>query len=86
MTAMKKFWALCLLLAVGTSAFGQTGEPAPAENAPEQSFAVVNLSVCNMRRTPDFDAEMISQALLGTPVHVLAFDKWYQIQSPDTYK
>ncbi len=83
---MKKFWALCLLLAVGTSAFGQTGEPAPAENAPEQSFAVVNLSVCNMRRTPDFDAEMISQALLGTPVHVLAFDKWYQIQSPDTYK
>jgi hypothetical protein len=38
-----------------------------------------------MRRTPDFDAEMISQALLGTPVHVLAFNKWYQIQSPDTY-
>ena len=51
MTAMKKFWALCLLLAVGTSAFGQTGEPGPAENAPEQSFAVVNLSVCNMRRS-----------------------------------
>lgn len=53
--------------------------------AQESQYAVVNLSVCNMRRTPDFDAEMVTQAVLGTPVHVLAKDGWYQIQSPDTY-
>ena len=53
--------------------------------AQESQFAVVNLSVCNMRRTPDFDAEMVSQAVLGTPVHVLAREGWYQIQTPDTY-
>ena len=77
---MKRFFLLSALLAAFATASAQ-----PSENEPEQPFAVVNLSVCNMRRTPDFDAEMISQALLGTPVHVLAFNKWYQIQSPDTY-
>ena len=53
--------------------------------AQESQYAVVNLSVCNMRRTPDFDAEMVTQAVLGTPVHVLAKDGWYQIKTPDTY-
>ena len=28
---------------------------------------------------------MSTQALLGTPVHVLNLDKWYQIQTPDAY-
>ena len=40
-------------------------------SAAAQQYGVVNISVCNMRRTADFDAEMVSQALLGTPVHVL---------------
>ena len=53
--------------------------------AQESGYAVVNLSVCNLRRTPDFDAEMTTQALLGTPVHVLGKDGWYHIQTPDTY-
>ena len=51
-------------------------------------YGIVRLSVCNMRRTPDFDAEMVSQALLGTPVHILQTDEgsgWPEIQSPDTY-
>ena len=51
-------------------------------------YGIVRLSVCNMRRTPDFDAEMVSQALLGTPVHILRTDEgsgWPEIQSPDTY-
>lgn len=50
-----------------------------------KEYAVVNLSVCNLRQTPDFTAEMSTQALLGMPVKVLAFDTWYEIQTPDDY-
>ena len=53
-----------------------------------QEYGVVNISVCNLRATPDFDAEMVSQALLGTPVHILATaekNDWPQVQTPDTY-
>ncbi|MCR4764571.1 MAG: C40 family peptidase [Bacteroidaceae bacterium] len=48
-------------------------------------YAVVNLSVCNLRQTPNFTAEMSTQALMGMPVKVLAFNTWYQIQTPDDY-
>ena len=30
-----------------------------------QEYGVVDISVCNLRATPDFDAEMVSQALLA---------------------
>ena len=58
-------------------------------NAFAQDFGVVNISVCNLRRTACFDAEMVSQALLGTPVHILGIsdngNPWPQVQTPDTY-
>ena len=54
-----------------------------------QEYGVVNISVCNMRESADFSAEMVSQALLGTPVHVLGMSEganpWPQIQTPDGY-
>lgn len=50
-----------------------------------KDYAVVNLSVCNLRQTPNFTAEMSTQALLGMPVKVLAFDTWYEVQTPDDY-
>ena len=55
-----------------------------------QEYGVVNISVCNMRRTPDFDAEMVSQALLGTPVHIVGKSEakpysWPEIETPDGY-
>ena len=56
--------------------------------ASAQEYGVVDISVCNLRATPDYDAEMASQALLGTPVHILQIsDKndWPQVQTPDTY-
>ena len=56
--------------------------------AAAQEYGVVDISVCNLRATPDYDAEMVSQALLGTPVHILQItDKngWPQVQTPDTY-
>lgn len=55
-----------------------------------QEYGVVNISVCNMRYTADYSAEMVSQALLGTPVHIIGeADKlpqpWPEIQTPDGY-
>ena len=65
-------------LAAGLLAFGSAA----------QEYGVVDISVCNLRATPDFDAEMVSQALLGTPVHILQItdkNNWPEVQTPDTY-
>jgi SH3-like domain-containing protein len=53
----------------------------------EKTFAIVNLSVVNLRKEPKHSAEMVTQSLLGTPVNVLkkAKDGWYLIQTPDSY-
>lgn len=59
-----------------------------AASASAQEYGVVDVSVCNLRATPDYDAEMVSQALLGTPVHILGTagkNGWPQVQTPDTY-
>ncbi len=40
-------------------------------SASAQEYGVVNVSVCNMRRSAAFEAEMVSQALLGMPVREL---------------
>lgn len=74
---MKRLWILLLVLLGSTGAWAQ-------------EYGVVNISVCNLRRTADFDAEMVSQALLGTPVHIIGEGQntpvpWPQVQTPDTY-
>jgi cell wall-associated NlpC family hydrolase len=73
---MKRITAFLAALLLCTSVFSQ-------------EYGVVNISVCNLRRTADFDAEMVSQALLGTPVHVLETstngNPWPQVQTPDNY-
>ncbi len=53
--------------------------------------AVVIKSVANMHRTSNDAVELVSQAVLGTNVKILAWEtnggeKWYQIETPDTYK
>lgn len=76
---MKRFLsALCLCLLLTGSSFA--GQP------DGKDYAVVNLSVCNMRDKPDFSAEMITQAIMGMPLRVLDHQDWYQIQTPDDYK
>ena len=72
---MKKWTTLMAALFAATMLFGQ-------------QYGVVDISVCNLRATPDYDAEMVSQALLGTPVHILQLadkNSWPQVQTPDTY-
>ena len=47
---------------------------------------LVTLSVINIRKQPDHAAEMVSQALLGTPLLILKNeDGWLLIQTPDHY-
>ena len=47
---------------------------------------VATLSVINLRKEPDHSSELISQALLGTPVLILKkAGSWLMIQTPDNY-
>ena len=51
----------------------------------EQVYGILNLSVANLRVSPDFSSEMTTQGLLGMPVRVLQCNGWYRIQTPDCY-
>lgn len=52
----------------------------------EKPYALVNVSVANFRATPRYSAEMVTQALLGTPVKLLKKQgSWFLIQTPDRY-
>jgi SH3-like domain-containing protein len=52
-----------------------------------QSYALARLSVVSMRSKPSHAAEQISQALMGTPMHVLEQGAaWSKVQTPDGYE
>jgi len=47
---------------------------------------VVTLSVANLRKEPGHSAELVSQAILGTPVVILKEqNSWVLVQTPDKY-
>lgn len=51
-----------------------------------KTYAIVSVSVANMRKENDHDAEMVSQVILGSIVKVLKKKGgFYFIQSPDDY-
>ena len=59
-----------------------------AASAMAQQYGVVDISVCNMRETPKYSAEMVSQAILGTPVQILQYGGeygWPEVKTPDGY-
>ena len=59
-----------------------------AASALAQQYGVVDISVCNMRDTPKYSAEMVSQAILGTPVQILQYGGeygWPEVKTPDGY-
>ena len=61
-------------------------ETLPGKDLDSKIFGIVDLSVANLRTKPENQAEMASQALLGTPVKVLKRKKgWYLVQTPDKY-
>lgn len=51
----------------------------------DKTWAIVNMSVCNLRAANDYDAGMSTQGLLGMPLKVLKKDGWLQVQTPDGY-
>lgn len=51
-----------------------------------QYRGIATLSVINLRKHPDHASELVSQAILGTPVIVLKnVDSWILVQTPDKY-
>ena len=58
----------------------------PETNKNSTGFALINNSVSNIRKEGRHSAELINQALLGTPVKVLKKKAgWYLIQTPNRY-
>lgn len=52
----------------------------------KQPFGIISLSVANIRSMPGHSQELVSQALLGTPVKVIKTKGyWSLIQTPDNY-
>lgn len=58
----------------------------PQKKFIENPWALVTLSVCNIRAKGTHPSELSTQALLGTPVKVYKEeDGWYLVQTPDHY-
>jgi cell wall-associated NlpC family hydrolase len=58
----------------------------PATALGEKTYAIVNVSVANLRSNARNAAELSTQALLGMPIKVWDKDRgWYQVQTPDQY-
>ncbi|MCM1518386.1 MAG: C40 family peptidase [Pseudoflavonifractor sp.] len=57
------------------------------DTVPAEPWALVNVSVANVRTEPRHGAELSTQALLGTPVRLTAKvgDDWYRTVLPDGY-
>jgi len=52
----------------------------------EKPWGLITLSVANLRTTPSHASEMVTQAIMGTPVKILKErGSWAYIQTPDYY-
>lgn len=58
----------------------------PQSSLQGKQYAVVTISVANLRTQGRHQAELATQATLGTPLHVLKQERgWYLVQTPDKY-
>ncbi len=58
--------------------------PSPALG--DSTYALVRVSVANLRKQPRHSAEMVDQLVMGTPIRLLKKDEnWYLIQTPYRY-
>jgi hypothetical protein len=74
------------LLAVKGIQFVDSIRLFPDASLRDKIWGLTTLSVASMRSQPDHASEMVSQALMGTPLKVLEFkDGWYRVQTPDYY-
>ena len=53
---------------------------------PTDNWGIVRISVAHLRYKPSHSAEIVSQALMGTPLRLLEkVGEWWRVQSPDGY-
>ena len=58
----------------------------PASRVDSTPYALVNISVANLRKNHKHSAELVTQALMGTPLKVLdEVNGWYLVKCPDHY-
>ncbi len=58
----------------------------PGDDVGDKVYGVVILSVINLRQRPSHSEELVSQALMGTPVAILKnTGYWLLIKTPDNY-
>ena len=58
----------------------------PDTSATGKPFALVTVSAANLRAEPKYSAELVTQALAGTPLRILRRQNgWYRVQTPDRY-
>ncbi len=58
----------------------------PDASVGEKKWALASSSVSNLHAKPDHTSELVSQALMGTPMKVLdSSGTWYRVQTPDYY-
>lgn len=58
----------------------------PDKSFGENQWGIIPLSAIYIRKSPDFGAELTTQALMGTPVKILQKKGgWLQVQTPDMY-
>ena len=53
---------------------------------PTDKWGLVRISVAHLRGKPSHSAEIVSQAIMGTPLRLLEkVGEWWRVQSPDGY-
>ncbi len=58
----------------------------PSNDFKENPWGIVSLSACNIRGAERHSAELVTQAVMGTPVKVYKKSGgWYLVQTPDRY-
>ena len=78
--------ALIESLQKGQETFIDSIEVLPSASLNGKHYAVVTVSVANMRSKPDHPAELSTQATLGTLLRVWKSHRgWYYVQTPDHY-
>lgn len=58
----------------------------PDTSVNKKFMGLATLSVINLRKEPDHASELVSQAVLGTPLLILKqYDGWLMVRTPDQY-
>lgn len=77
---------ITVIVSLAAALLSATRNTSQAQDITGRRYGVTSFSVNYMREEPDFAAELGNQALMGTPVEILAEEGyWKKIKSPDPY-